>query len=94
MTDIQSLAILGVIGLFGNTIAVIVQAIMNAHYSKISLEVTKSTHKIVNNQRTQMLRFIAALSTRIALDNPNDEAAGIAAKRAEEDANRAFDAEK
>jgi 3-polyprenyl-4-hydroxybenzoate decarboxylase len=94
MSDMQGLAILGVIGLFGNTLAVVVQAIMNAHYARVSLAVSKSTHKIVNNQRTQMLRLVASLSAKVATLCPDDTAAQIASIQAEEDAQHASDAEK
>lgn len=112
MNDLGYLAILGVIGLFGNIIAVVVQSIMNAHYAKKTKEtavvmfesvsdivvktnqVAVSTHRIVNNQRTQMLRMVASLAARIARDNPSDDAARIVAEQTEWDAKHASDAEK
>lgn len=89
----EALAILGVLGLFGNTIAVVVQATLNAHYSKISQKVTESTHRMVNNQRTQMLRLVASLSDRIARENPSDVAANIVAIQTAQDAQHASDIE-
>jgi hypothetical protein len=44
-----------------------------------------ATHKIVNNQRTVMLRVVAALAQRIATENPNDVAAQRAALEAAKD---------
>jgi hypothetical protein len=45
-----------------------------------------ATHKIVNNQRTVMLNVVAALTDRIAKENPRDEAAQTAAMNAKRDA--------
>ncbi len=50
--------------------------------------VAESTHVIVNSQRTMLLRLIAALSRRIADENPNDEKAEDAAVFAEQEAER------
>jgi hypothetical protein len=55
--------------------------------------ITASTHRIVNSQRTQMLRLIAALSARIAKDNPGDEDAQIALRNAMTDADKASNGE-
>lgn len=41
-------------------------------------EVTTGTHNIVNNQRTMMLKTLAALSERVAKQNPDDDAAQLA----------------
>lgn len=94
MMEIEYLAILGVIGMFGNVIAVIIQVMLTAHYAKTSLSVAKSTHKIVNNQRTQMLRLVASLAAKIAILCPEDVAAQVMAVQSEEDAQHASDAEK
>ena len=51
-------------------------------------EVGESTHKIVNSQRTIMLRLVAALSRRIASENPRDAAAQVAADHADADLRR------
>ncbi len=51
--------------------------------------IADSTHKIVNNQRTVMLRLVATLSRRIANDNPGDAEAQLGALAAEDDARKA-----
>ncbi len=51
--------------------------------------IADSTHSIVNNERTLMLLLIANLSRRVALDNPDDEAAQSASKLATDEANKA-----
>lgn len=38
-------------------------------------ETSKATHKLVNSQRTVMLRLIVSLARRIAQENPNDQEA-------------------
>ncbi len=48
--------------------------------------VAESTHIIVNSQRTMLLRLVAALSRRIADENPEDPEAQQAAQLAESDA--------
>jgi hypothetical protein len=48
-------------------------------------EMGKATHRIVNNQRTVMLRLIALQAKRIAADNPDDAAAQLAALQASAD---------
>lgn len=50
-----------------------------------NMEVTEQTHKIVNSQRTIMLRMVASLARRIAKENPTDKAAQVAAEQAESD---------
>lgn len=55
------------------------------HLSAISSDVS-ATHKIVNSQRSVMLKLVAELSRRIAQDNPSDMLAQIAAKNAADDA--------
>lgn len=47
---------------------------------------TNATHKIVNSQRTVMLRMVAQLARRIADENPDDLKAQQAAQDAEQDA--------
>lgn len=93
MRDIYPLAIIAVATLFGNTIAVIAAAVLNAHYARRSDDIAWSTHKIVNSQRTKLLRLVAALSVRIAKDNPNDVEALTASLSAIEDADGASKAE-
>ena len=46
----------------------------------------KSTHIIVNSQRTMMLRLISQLTRRIANENPTDQKAQDAAATADKDA--------
>lgn len=48
-------------------------------------ETSKATHKIVNNQRTVMLRQVAVLSRLYAKDHPEDDSAQVAAEQAEND---------
>ena len=48
----------------------------------------EATHTIVNNQRTVMLNVVAALTERIAKENPADEAAQVAARNARLDTER------
>lgn len=50
---------------------------------------TKTIHTIVNSQRTEMLKVMAALARRVATDNPDDPAAQQAAAQAERDADEA-----
>lgn len=45
-----------------------------------------ATHKIVNGQRTAMLNTLAAMASRIARENPNDQDAQIAAEQARKNA--------
>ncbi len=52
-------------------------------------QIAESTHTIVNSQRTMLLRIIAALSKRIAIENPTDKDAQDASKVASEDAEAA-----
>ena len=52
-------------------------------------QIAESTHIIVNSQRTMMLRVVAALSRRIADENPNDPKAQEAAEFAEQEAENA-----
>jgi hypothetical protein len=47
------------------------------------------THIIVNNQRTVMLRLIAQMAKRIAIENPSDPEAQTHAKAAQEEAAKA-----
>ncbi len=49
-------------------------------------QIAQSTHIIVNSQRTMLLRLVAALSRRIADENPEDAKAQDAATIAEKDA--------
>lgn len=49
------------------------------------LAVSKATHAIVNNQRTQMLRQIAVLTRAAASDHPTDKVLAEAAAAAEAD---------
>lgn len=107
MDNLFYLSVLGVVGLFGNTIAVVVQVVLNAYYEKkktsVALvlaekvhstnNVVNSTHRIVNSQRTQLLRFIASLSARIARDNPHDRDAVLASLQATKDADNAHEME-
>ena len=65
----------------------------NAHSTKLAIEkldnntkTTEETHKIVNNQRTVMLNLVAELRRKIAVQNPEDDAAQLAARLAEIDA--------
>jgi len=51
--------------------------------------IAESTHIIVNSQRTMMLRVVAALSRRIADENPDDRKAQEAAEFAEQEAENA-----
>ena len=51
--------------------------------------IAESTHVIVNSQRTMLLRLIAALTKRIAQQNPTDLEAQEAAEIAERDAEAA-----
>ncbi len=51
--------------------------------------IAESTHTIVNSQRTMLLRIIAALSKRIAIENPTDKDAQDASKLASDDAEAA-----
>lgn len=108
MTDLQYLSIIVVVTFFGNITTAIVAAVLNAYYVKQAKEeavraaaiaestrqVSLSTHKIVNNQRTQMLRLVANLSARIAKENPGDKEAQIVASQTEVDALHASDAER
>jgi pyruvate-formate lyase-activating enzyme len=55
-------------------------------------KVADTTHTIVNNQRTVMLRFIAELTHRIAKENPKDNQAQEAASLAKEEAKNASNA--
>lgn len=59
--------------------------IQNEQLSHIA-NTSDATHKIVNSQRTVMLRMVAALARRIATENPADTAAQRAAEAAEFDA--------
>lgn len=52
-------------------------------------DMSDSTHRIINSQRTVMLRMIAAMARRIADENPTDVKAQKAAEAAERDANAA-----
>ena len=56
-------------------------------------ETGKATHKIVNNQRTVMLRQVAVLSRLYANDHPDNEAAQTAAEQAMADAAMANEAQ-
>jgi len=66
------------------------QLIITARESNNKLDaiaaVGTATHKIVNNQRTVVLNVVAALTDRIAKENPRDQAAQTAAINAKRDA--------
>ncbi len=53
-----------------------------------SYRLARSTHTIVNNERSVMLRTISNLSARVAKDNPLDEQAQRAAFIAQQDVER------
>jgi len=63
----------------------VVNAVLQIRVKRIA----ESTHVIVNSQRTMLLRLIAALSLRIAEENPQDEKAQDAARSAKSDADSA-----
>ncbi len=54
---------------------------------------TQDTHRIVNSQRTQMLRLLAELRQDLALTQPDDERLARLAKQAKRDADAAAEAE-
>jgi len=60
--------------------------IMNALAQVKIKRLAQSTHIIVNNQRSMMLRLIAQLTRRIAEENPSDQKAQDAAMIADNDA--------
>jgi hypothetical protein len=68
----------------GPVVAAIVGSVVVYFLTRIK-QTGEATHKIVNNQRTVMLRLVAALSRRVADDNPSDAAAQEAARLAESD---------
>jgi hypothetical protein len=71
----------------GPVVAAIVGGVVVYFLTKIK-ETGEATHKIVNSQRSVMLRLIATLSRRVANDNPNDLTAQAEAEAAEIDATR------
>lgn len=71
----------------GPVVAAIVGGVVVYFLTKIK-NTGEATHKIVNSQRSVMLRLVAALSRRIAVENPRDVAAQDAANAAEQDATR------
>lgn len=77
------------IGLIGNIGAQVAGQLTAARGRKKIMDVAEATHIIVNSQRTMMLRLIASLTKRIALENPWDEDAQEQAHRAMVEANTA-----
>ncbi len=91
----MTLLVIAILGFSGNIVAAIVGQILagiNARRAAREVyklkEVTESTHKIVNNQRTVMLSLVAELSRRIANENPDDPVAQLAAHEAENESLR------
>ncbi len=78
----NSLGIIYVVLMTGSIFFLIMNAVLQIRVKKIA----ESTHIIVNSQRTMLLRLIAALSRRIAKENPSDKEAQDAAAIAESDA--------
>lgn len=73
------------------TAANTVAAGQNATTTRLALLQTTAdgTHEIVNHARTVMLKMIAALTQRIALENPDDSDARTHAESAAEEARKA-----
>lgn len=69
----------------GSIFFLIVNAVMQIKVKRIAEE----THTIVNSQRTMLLRLVAALTRRIAYENPDDLKAQDAAFAAEKEADAA-----
>ncbi len=78
----NSLGIIYIVLMSGSIFFLIMNAVLQIRVKRIAEE----THTIVNSQRTMLLRLIAALSQRIADENPTDREAQNAARFAKEDA--------
>jgi hypothetical protein len=77
---------IAVCGSLAPTLAVVVNAIITHRIARRLVTVAEATHTLVNSQNSIMRRLVASLSRRIATQNPQDEAAQLAAISAEEDA--------
>ncbi len=67
------------------TVFIVISAVLQDKIRRIAI----STHIIVNNERSVMLRTIAAQAERIAKDNPQDVSAQRSAIDTKEEADKA-----